>query len=74
MATVTGKGQITLPREVRQALGVDTGAEVEFEVSATGVTIRKKVNREAFVTWSGYLKSRGIEATTDELMTDIRGQ
>jgi AbrB family looped-hinge helix DNA binding protein len=29
-ATVTGKGQITIPIEVRQALGVDAGDRVEF--------------------------------------------
>ncbi len=29
-ATVTGKGQITIPIEVRQALGLDTGDRVEF--------------------------------------------
>ncbi|MGA7538306.1 MAG: AbrB/MazE/SpoVT family DNA-binding domain-containing protein [Steroidobacteraceae bacterium] len=29
-ATVTGKGQITIPIEVRQALGIDAGDRVEF--------------------------------------------
>ena len=29
-ATVTGKGQITIPVEVRQALGLDAGDRVEF--------------------------------------------
>lgn len=29
-ATLTSKGQITIPAEVRQALGVDTGDRVEF--------------------------------------------
>jgi len=34
-ATVTGKGQITIPIEVRQALGIDAGDRVEFvEVEA----------------------------------------
>jgi antitoxin PrlF len=29
-ATLTGKGQITIPVEVREALGVDAGDRVEF--------------------------------------------
>ena len=29
-ATVTSKGQITIPREVRLALGLDSGDRVEF--------------------------------------------
>ncbi|MGH8296183.1 MAG: AbrB/MazE/SpoVT family DNA-binding domain-containing protein [Steroidobacteraceae bacterium] len=29
-ATLTSKGQITIPVEVRQALGLDTGDRVEF--------------------------------------------
>jgi AbrB family looped-hinge helix DNA binding protein len=29
-ATLTSKGQITLPKEVRTRLGVDTGDRVEF--------------------------------------------
>lgn len=29
-ATVTSKGQITIPAEVRKALGIETGDRVEF--------------------------------------------
>lgn len=36
-ATVTSKGQITLPKEVREALGVGTGDRVEFVETGKGV-------------------------------------
>ena len=36
-ATVTSKGQITIPREVREALGVSTGDRVEFIAEEKGV-------------------------------------
>lgn len=36
-ATVTSKGQITIPKEVRKALGVEAGARVEFVVQPSGV-------------------------------------
>jgi antitoxin PrlF len=35
-ATLTSKGQITIPANVRAALGVDTGDRVEFVEIATG--------------------------------------
>lgn len=31
VATITSKGQITLPKPIRQALGVDTGGKVAFD-------------------------------------------
>lgn len=36
-ATVTSKGQITLPKAVRDGLGVDTGDRVEFVELEKGV-------------------------------------
>jgi antitoxin PrlF len=72
MATVTRKGQVTLPRAVRDALGIGPGGEVEFELQADGVLLRKKAPQESFARWRGYLKTRGINATTDELMAELR--
>ncbi len=36
-ATITSKGQITIPKAVRTKLGVDTGDRVEFIETADGV-------------------------------------
>ncbi len=36
IATITSKGQITLPRAVREALGVHRGDQVEFVQSKEG--------------------------------------
>jgi AbrB family looped-hinge helix DNA binding protein len=36
-AIVTSKGQITIPKEVREALGVQTGDRLEFVETAKGV-------------------------------------
>jgi AbrB family looped-hinge helix DNA binding protein len=40
-ATVTSKGQITLPKAIRDALGIQTGDVVIFERTAGGVRVRK---------------------------------
>jgi len=36
-ATITSKGQNTIPKEVRDALGLDTGHRVSFVVRENGV-------------------------------------
>jgi antitoxin PrlF len=36
-ATVTSKGQITIPKSVREGLGIDAGDRVEFVESGRGV-------------------------------------
>ncbi len=36
VATMTAKGQITLPKTIRQVLGVDVGAKVAFELRKDG--------------------------------------
>lgn len=35
-ATLTSKGQVTIPLEVRQRLGLDTGDRIEFVLLAGG--------------------------------------
>jgi AbrB family looped-hinge helix DNA binding protein len=37
--TLRNKGQVTLPAEVREALHVDEGDELEFEVTEPGVVV-----------------------------------
>ena len=35
-ATVTSKGQITLPKSLRERLGIQTGSRIRFSVDAPG--------------------------------------
>lgn len=42
VATLTSKGQITLPKPIRQALGVDVGSKVAFDLGDDGrVTVSR---------------------------------
>ena len=41
LATLTSKGQITLPKSVRQVLGVDTGSQLAFEVRDGEVVVTR---------------------------------
>lgn len=40
-ATLTSKGQITLPKAIRQALGVSTGAKLSFELRDSQVVVAR---------------------------------
>jgi len=40
-STITAKGQTTVPKAVRQALGVDYGGKIAFRVDKRGVTVAR---------------------------------
>jgi antitoxin PrlF len=44
-ATLTTKGQVTIPKEVRKHLGVDTGDRLSFVVQEDGTVIVKPITR-----------------------------
>jgi antitoxin PrlF len=39
ISTITAKGQTTIPKAVRRALGVDYGGKIAFRVDAHGVSL-----------------------------------
>lgn len=72
---VTEKGQVTIPKELRDALGIGAGTKVEFKRHKDGIVIRKSdrgPTRGRQITER--LKGRGdITMTTDEIMALTRG-
>lgn len=45
IATITSKGQITLPKPIRQALGVDFGGKVAFDLQGSQVIVSRADNQ-----------------------------
>lgn len=41
IATLTSKGQVTVPKSVRQLLGLDTGGKIAFDVRAEEVVVSR---------------------------------
>ncbi|MFN3630474.1 MAG: type II toxin-antitoxin system PrlF family antitoxin [Casimicrobiaceae bacterium] len=41
VATITSKGQVTLPKSIRQALGVDAGSKVAFDFTGDRVIVTR---------------------------------
>ena len=75
---ITAKGQVTIPREVRERAGLMPGTDVEFEIEAGAVRLIK-------TTRDGPRKTRGqrlvdrlrgdgdFKMTTDEILALMRG-
>lgn len=45
-ATVTSKGQVTIPKPIRKALGITTGSQLEFQLTSEGRAILTTGTRE----------------------------
>ena len=56
-ARITSKGQITVPHEIRRAMGIRPGDELQFEKDEAGVHVRP-IRRD-----SPFAKYRGIGNT-----------
>ncbi len=75
MPAMTSKGQVTIPKRVRDALGLKPGSEVTFEFRGHGEAVvrgaERTVAKSRFAKLRGSLKS-GM--TTDEIMALTRGR
>ena len=70
---VTEKGQVTIPKELRDALGIGAGTEVEFERSDDALIVRKADRPTRGQQLAGRLRGRGdVAMTTDEIMALTR--
>ena len=71
---VTRKGQVTIPKRVRDHLGIEPGSVVEFEVGPDGRILLVKACAASEP--SRFARIRGtatVKITTDELMALTRG-
>ena len=74
--TVTVKGQVTLPKSVRDASGIEPGDRVDVRATATGAVIIEKAGaaHDYKEELYGLAKRRVIRGTsTDALMEMTRG-
>ena len=74
MALVSSKGQVTLPKQVREALGLQAGSELSFEVQPGHVILRKKVSEGRLARWRGRLREQAAGRSTDDVITEMRGE
>jgi antitoxin PrlF len=73
--TVTSKGQVTIPKHVRELLGIRPGSVIDFERVADGrivlVKVEKRTRPSRFARLRGHA---GKGLSTDEIMAMTRGE
>lgn len=76
--TVTSKGQVTIPKQVRDAMGIRPGTRVVFDVNGAGEIVLRKSARgkprqpDRFERAVGSAEVK-LGCSTDEYMAMIRG-
>jgi AbrB family looped-hinge helix DNA binding protein len=75
---ITSKGQVTIPMDIREKLGLLPNTEVEFEIDRDAVRVKKAAGRQdrrargrALIE---HMRGRGTgKLTTDQIMRLTRG-
>lgn len=71
---VTEKGQVTIPKDLRDALGIGAGSEVEFTRHGDDLLVTKVAGAERGPAIVARLRGRGdVRMSTDEIMALTRG-
>ncbi|MBI2919246.1 MAG: AbrB/MazE/SpoVT family DNA-binding domain-containing protein [Chloroflexi bacterium] len=70
---ITTKGQVTVPKEVRERLGLRPGDELEFVEEGGVFQLGKRVDPAVFQKYRGYLKELAGR-DSDDLVREMRGQ
>jgi antitoxin PrlF len=72
IARVTSKGQVTIPKKIRERLGVHPGEDVGFEEKDGLLVVSKVVTKSPFEKWVGKLKHLKGQRS-DDLVKEARG-
>ncbi len=73
--TMTRKGQVTVPKKVREYLGLKAGSSVLFERLASGEIVLRPAKRRSKERTSVFAKLRGratVRMKTEEILTLTR--
>ncbi len=75
--TLTSKGQVTIPKQIRDALNLAAGSSVEFAVNPDGDVVIHKVGARSNRKPDRFETARGkadVKWRTDDLMALLRGE
>ena len=68
---LTSKGQVTIPKLVRDRLGLRPGDEVAFVQADDGVRVEKRVADSPFAPWRGFLRDLA-GGDPDQIVREMR--
>ena len=72
-ALVTTKGQVTIPKELREKFGIEPGSQVDFTAATDGIRLRKVIDRTKRLAILGCLRKELAGRSVNELLDDLRG-
>lgn len=70
-AKLTTKGQLTVPKELREKLGLKTGDHLIIRETSEGYLLEKELDEQRFKKYVGYLKQEG---ESDKIIEELRGE
>jgi AbrB family looped-hinge helix DNA binding protein len=70
---MAAKGRVTIPKTIRDRLGLKAGDEIDFVIDRDDVKIRKRVATSAFGRFHGHL-SHLTGKDPDQLVAELRGE
>lgn len=70
-AKITSKGQITVPREIRHALGVKPGDKIIFEQIGKDVSVRPVRSKSVFAKYRG-IGNPGVPSGRERVLRKVR--
>lgn len=74
-AKVTSKGQLTLPKKLRDQIGLEAGDYMEVHETPGGYMLRKQVPEDRFQKYVGVLKGKGAHArNSDQVVKELRDE
>ncbi len=71
------RGQVTIPKEIRNRFGISPETEVEFSIVENSIVLRKKPKKLNLKKWKGRCKQSFAKlgySSVDKFIEDIRGR
>ena len=70
-AKITSKGQLTLPKPLRDKLGLKTGDNVIIRETSEGYILEKELDQQRFKKYVGFLNQ---ENDSDKVIEELRDE
>ncbi len=70
-AKITSKGQLTLPKPLRDKLGLKTGDNIVIRETSEGYVLEKELDEQRFKKYVGYLNQ---DSDSDKVIEELRGK
>jgi AbrB family looped-hinge helix DNA binding protein len=70
------RGQVTIPKQIRDRFGLGPDTDVEFQIVGGSIVLRKAAKKLDMRKWKGRVKDSFAElgySSVDSFMDDVRG-